>query len=150
MKCNGIEISTSDFIGIEGSDLITHADSLLEGDRDGTFITPGFIDLQVNGFAGVDYNSPAVLTDDALEAIDGGGADAGKTLRELRGRGNGAIGDGHLARPGAQAGVDHGVGGATGSGDDDAGSRQRPVHGELDPGAKAGRVGVETDQPASL
>lgn len=69
MKCNGIETSTSDFIGIEGSALITHADSLLEGDRDGTFITPGFIDLQVNGFAGVDYNSPAVLTDDALEAI---------------------------------------------------------------------------------
>lgn len=69
MKCNGIETSTSDFIGIEGSELITHADSLLDGVRDGTFIAPGFIDLQVNGFAGVDYNSPVVRTDDALEEI---------------------------------------------------------------------------------
>jgi len=69
MKCNGVETSTSDFIGIEGAPLITHVDSLLEPARDGIFITPGFIDLQVNGFAGVDYNSPAVLTDDALEDI---------------------------------------------------------------------------------
>jgi len=69
MKCNGIETSTSDFIGIEGAPLITHVDSLLEPARDGIFITPGFIDLQVNGFAGVDYNSPAVLTDDTLEKI---------------------------------------------------------------------------------
>ena len=53
MKCNGIETSTSDFIGIEGAPLITHVDSLLDGTRDGIFITPGFIDLQVNGFAGV-------------------------------------------------------------------------------------------------
>jgi N-acetylglucosamine-6-phosphate deacetylase len=59
MKCNGVETSTSDFIGIEGAPLITHVDSLLESTRDGIFITPGFIDLQVNGFAGVDYNSPA-------------------------------------------------------------------------------------------
>jgi N-acetylglucosamine-6-phosphate deacetylase len=58
MKCNGVETSTSDFIGIEGGALITHVDSLLGGAVDGVFIAPGFIDLQVNGFAGVDYNSP--------------------------------------------------------------------------------------------
>ena len=76
--------------------------------------------------------------------------DPGEALRELRGGGNGAISDGHLARAGAQAGEDHGVGGATGSGDDDVGSRQWPVHGELDPGAETGCVGVETDEPASV
>src|SRR6185503_18959333 len=33
------------------------------------WIAPALVDLQVNGFAGVDYNSPAPLTDDALEEI---------------------------------------------------------------------------------
>ena len=69
MKCNGIETSTSDFIGIEGAPLITHVDSLLDGTRDGIFITPGFIDLQVNGFAGVDYNSPTAALEDIANSI---------------------------------------------------------------------------------
>jgi len=69
MKCNGVETSTSDFIGIEGAPLITHVDSLLEPARDGIFITPGFIDLQVNGFAGVDYNSPTAPLEDIASSI---------------------------------------------------------------------------------
>jgi len=69
MKCNGIETSTSDFIGIEGAPLITHVDSLLEPAGDGIFITPGFFDLQVNGFAGVDYNSPTTPMDDIARSI---------------------------------------------------------------------------------
>jgi len=69
MKCNGVETSTSDFIGIEGAPLITHVDSLLEPARDGIFITPGFIDLQVNGFAGVDYNSPTAALEDIASSI---------------------------------------------------------------------------------
>ena len=69
MKCNGVETSTSDFIGIEGAPLITHVDSLLEPARGGIFITPGFIDLQVNGFAGVDYNSPTAPLEDIASSI---------------------------------------------------------------------------------
>ena len=69
MKCNGIEISTNDFIGIEGSELITHVDSLLHDAREGIFIAPGFIDLQVNGFAGVDYNSPSASPDEIARSI---------------------------------------------------------------------------------
>ena len=69
MKCNGIETSTSDFIAIEGASLITHVDPLLEPARDGVFITPGFIDLQVNGFAGVDYNSPTAPLENIASSI---------------------------------------------------------------------------------
>ena len=69
MKCNGVETSSSDFIGIEGAPLITHVDSLLEPARDGIFITPGFIDLQVNGFAGVDYNSPTSPLENIARSI---------------------------------------------------------------------------------
>ena len=38
------------------------------------------------------------------------------------------------------------MGGATGPGDDDLGSGQRPAHRELDPGPEPGRVGVEADE----
>ena len=33
-------------------------------------LTPGFFDLQVNGFAGVDYNNPATTSADVLRSLD--------------------------------------------------------------------------------
>ncbi|MBZ5677609.1 MAG: amidohydrolase family protein [Acidobacteriia bacterium] len=69
MKCKGIETSTNDFIEIKGDSVISHIDPVLEPADNAAWIAPGFVDLQVNGFAGVDYNSPAALTDNALEEI---------------------------------------------------------------------------------
>ena len=69
MKCNGVETSTRDFIEIQGDSLITNVDPVLGTPDDGIWITPGFVDLQVNGFAGVDYNSAVALTDASFEEI---------------------------------------------------------------------------------
>jgi N-acetylglucosamine-6-phosphate deacetylase len=58
MKCNGVDPSSGDEIEVRFSDLIESVDPLLSGSSDFIYVTPGWIDLQVNGFAGVDYNSP--------------------------------------------------------------------------------------------
>jgi N-acetylglucosamine-6-phosphate deacetylase len=57
MKCRGHEIATREDIEIGFDSVINSIDPVLE-DPEEIFIAPGFIDLQVNGFAGVDYNSP--------------------------------------------------------------------------------------------
>jgi N-acetylglucosamine-6-phosphate deacetylase len=69
MKCNGVETSTRDFIEIQGESLITHVDPVLHAPEDGVWIAPGFVDLQVNGFAGVDYNSAASPLEEISKSI---------------------------------------------------------------------------------
>lgn len=69
MKCKGIETSTRDFIEIQGDSLITHVDPVLQVPSGEAWITPGFIDLQVNGFAGVDYNSPSAAFEEIAKSI---------------------------------------------------------------------------------
>ena len=68
MKCKGRDIFSSESIELEFDRAITHCDPLLDPAGAGEiWLAPGFIDLQVNGFAGVDYNSPAA----SLDQIDG-------------------------------------------------------------------------------
>ena len=73
MKCKGIETSTNDFIEIQGETVISNVDPVLEAadnaDPDTTWIAPGFVDLQVNGFAGVDYNSPTAPLEEIARSI---------------------------------------------------------------------------------
>jgi N-acetylglucosamine-6-phosphate deacetylase len=59
MKCNGIDPGTGEEIEVCFSDSIESVDSLLSPTGKLDYVTPGWIDLQVNGFAGVDYNSPS-------------------------------------------------------------------------------------------
>ncbi|HEV2688572.1 MAG TPA: amidohydrolase family protein [Bryobacteraceae bacterium] len=60
MKCNGIDPASGERVEISASDLIQGVDSLLSpADDPAVYVSPGWIDLQVNGFAGVDYCSPS-------------------------------------------------------------------------------------------
>jgi len=64
-----METSTRDFIEIEGDSVISHVDPVLEAADNAAYIAPGFVDLQVNGFAGVDYNSPAAPLEEIARSI---------------------------------------------------------------------------------
>jgi len=69
MKCNGIDPRTGDELEIRFRDSIEGVDPLLAPTGDSIYISPGWIDLQVNGFAGVDYNSPGASHADIARSI---------------------------------------------------------------------------------
>lgn len=58
MKCNGIDIVAAAPVELSFTNLINGVEPLLSTPGELLFVSPGWIDLQVNGFAGVDYNSP--------------------------------------------------------------------------------------------
>lgn len=68
MKCSGINSATAEFVEISFNDFITAADPLLSPPA-AEYLSPGWIDLQVNGFAGVDYNSPSARPEQIAHSI---------------------------------------------------------------------------------
>src|SRR5277367_1847997 len=70
MKCNGFDLSRGEAIEISFSQTIKSVDPLLAPAPEGVFIAPGWIDLQVNGFGGVDYNSPQSTVEQIAASLD--------------------------------------------------------------------------------
>jgi N-acetylglucosamine-6-phosphate deacetylase len=73
MKCNGFDLSRGEAVEISFDQTIQSVEPWLgpQGkDEDIVYVAPGWIDLQVNGFGGVDYNSPAVTVEEFAGSID--------------------------------------------------------------------------------
>lgn len=58
MKCSGINPATNEHVAVSFGELIEGVEPALSPPDDEVYIAPGWIDMQVNGFGGVDYNSP--------------------------------------------------------------------------------------------
>ena len=69
MICSGIDALTGESVSIEFDRTIR---SVRPAERlpDMPYIAPGFVDLQVNGFAGVDFNNPDASIEDIARAIE--------------------------------------------------------------------------------
>jgi N-acetylglucosamine-6-phosphate deacetylase len=68
MICHGLDVRT-------GKPVAVHFDRLIERVEPSTepvhqYLSPGWIDIQVNGFLGVDYNSPQVSRNDIARSIE--------------------------------------------------------------------------------
>ncbi|MDP9170734.1 MAG: amidohydrolase family protein [Acidobacteriota bacterium] len=70
MKCSGIDVATGQPIEVEFEKTITSVRVLEEAADDAPWLAPGFVDLQVNGFAGIDFNNPNASLADLSRAVD--------------------------------------------------------------------------------
>ncbi len=68
MICSGVDVETGQPLDVEcAGGRIT---AVRPGTATDTFVCPGFVDIQVNGFAGVDYNSASTPADEILRSVD--------------------------------------------------------------------------------
>ncbi len=71
--CSGVDATTGEFVAIGFDETIRSIRKIEPAEaRETLFLAPGFVDLQVNGFAGVDFNNPEASPTEigrALEAI---------------------------------------------------------------------------------
>jgi N-acetylglucosamine-6-phosphate deacetylase len=70
MKRSGFDPSSGEYIEITFDKVINAVDTLIEPQPENLYIAPAWIDLQVNGYAAVDYNSPDTSHDEIARSIE--------------------------------------------------------------------------------
>lgn len=70
MKCSGFDPSSGEYVEISYDSVINGVDALISPPEEALYVAPGWIDLQVNGYAGVDYNSPATPHEEIARSIE--------------------------------------------------------------------------------
>src|SRR6478672_5261804 len=70
MKCFGLDPSSGAYLEIDYDSVITGVDTLINVPKDPLYVAPAWIDLQVNGYAAVDYNSPDTPIDEIARSVD--------------------------------------------------------------------------------
>src|SRR5579883_2197727 len=68
MKCSGHNALGGPPVEVEFAETVTAVQEIPAEDA-GIWVAPGFIDLQVNGFAGVDYNDPRTSMEEVGRSI---------------------------------------------------------------------------------
>ena len=66
--CRGIDVASNEAVEVEFGDSIEAVRPCAWAD-DLPWISPGFVDIQVNGFAGVDFNNPGASRKDIARAV---------------------------------------------------------------------------------
>ncbi|MEK7406410.1 MAG: amidohydrolase family protein [Acidobacteriota bacterium] len=69
MKCSGLEALSGSPLEVVFDDSISSVAASAGQAAGPTWLAPGFIDVQVNGFAGVDYNSPSTSHEEIARSI---------------------------------------------------------------------------------
>ncbi len=69
MKCLGIDATTGEPVELLFENTVIAAEPSLTPPATPPFLAPGFIDIQVNGYAGVDYNLPSTSHEEIARSI---------------------------------------------------------------------------------
>jgi len=67
--CRGLDVFSGASLEVSFDRAISIVDHLIRPLEEAPYVAPGWVDLQVNGFAGVDYNSPASTHEDIAASI---------------------------------------------------------------------------------
>src|ERR1700722_3637451 len=69
MNCIGIDAYQASPVRVTFDTTISAVEAVSSTSPDGVYLSPGWINLQVNGFAGVDYNSPKCTAEEISRSI---------------------------------------------------------------------------------